>query len=115
MRQYKEIEFNGQAYPVSFNRYALGRFMRAQNITIEQFANLSQDLETIQQLVYHGLIGGHAAKHSTEIEMTYMDFCMDLADDNDAMAAAMEYFAEQNAETEKKQKAARKRPSVVKP
>lgn len=115
MRQYKNIKFNGNAYPVSFNRYALGRFMRQQNISIEEFANLSQDLETIQQLVYHGLIGGHAAKNSTELEMSYMEFCMDLADDNDAMAEAMEYFAEQNAETEKKQKAATKRTSVVKP
>lgn len=87
--------------------------MRHEGITIQQFANLPQDLETMQQLVYHGLVGGYAAKFEKEPPVSYMQFCIDMAEDNDALEESMAYFAEQNAmeeEGEKKPKARKAEP-----
>lgn len=111
MRDYKEIQFNGKPYPVAFNRFALGRFMRSEGITIAEFSNLKEDLETMLNLCYHGLIGGHAAKHEKPLEMSYMAFCMDLGEDQEALAECMALFAEQQGEAEEE---AKKKPTVAK-
>lgn len=100
MREYSEIKFLGKPYPVAFNRYALGRFMRSEGITIAEFSNLKEDLETMLNLCYHGLIGGHAAKYEKPLEMSYMAFCMDLGEDQEALSECMALFAEQQGEPE---------------
>src|SRR6056297_604711 len=104
MKDYKTIKFNGVSLPVSFNRYALGKFMKSQNIGFDEFENLSQDLETLQQLVYHGILGGFAARDRKAPEMSYIDFCIEYASDDEALAEAMQLFSEQNAEPESEKK-----------
>lgn len=111
MREVKKIAFNGTSFPVSFNRYALGRFMRDQGISISQMNELPEDLETVQKLAYFGIVGGAAAETGKDPDLTYIQFCLDYADDSEALNLAMELFAEQQAEqdetnTEKKPKAA---------
>lgn len=110
MRDVKQIAFNGKEFPVSFNRYALGRFMRDQGISISDMDKLPEDLETLQKLAYFGIVGGVAATTGKDPELSYIDFCMDYADDTEGLNACMELFAEQqsgedNDETKKKPKA----------
>jgi hypothetical protein len=110
MREVKRIAFNGVEFPMSFNRYALGRFMRDQGISISQMNELPEDLETVQKLAYFGIVGGFAAEKGKDPDLTYIQFCLDYADDSDGLNLAMELFAEQQAEqdeggTEKKPKA----------
>ena len=111
MREVKKIAFNGTSFPVSFNRYAFGRFMRDQGISISEMNELPEDLETVQKLAYFGIVGGAAAETGTDPDLTYIQFCLDYADDSEGLNLAMELFAEQQAEqdetnTEKKPKAA---------
>ena len=114
MRDVKQIAFNGKEFPVSFNRYALGRFMRDQGISISEMDKLPEDLETLQKLSYFGIVGGVAAKTGKDPELSYIDFCMDYADDTEALNACMELFAEQQTEpsetdTKKKPRATAKK------
>lgn len=108
MRDVKQIAFNGKEFPVSFNRYALGRFMRDQGISISEMDKLPEDLETLQKLAYFGIVGGTAAKTGKDPELTYIEFCLDYADDTEALNACMELFTEQQTESEPTEKKPKK-------
>lgn len=108
MRESKAIKFNGKSYPVSYNRYALGEFMRDQGLSLSDMDKLPEDLKTMQKLAYYGLVGGHAAKTGEDLPMTYIEFCIDLADDSDALNECIELFAQQQSEGAKEAEAEKK-------
>lgn len=89
--------------PVSFNRYALGEFMRDQKIDLKDFNNLPEDLKTIQKLAYYGLVGGYAAKHDKELEISYMKACIDLFHDEKGLSDIMQIWAEQQPQADKEE------------
>ena len=94
MKSYKEITLAGKVYPVAFNKYAISEFTRAAGIDLEGLSEIKNDLKTIQQLTYYGLVGGWAAKHEAIFPMSYIKACVELFDKTEELIPIMEVWAE---------------------
>lgn len=105
MNKYAEVKINKKAYPVAFNKYALGKLCRSQGINLDDLSagKVPQDLEFFLQLAYHGLIGGAAAKNKQELELSYLDVCMLFEEDEEGLTEVMAVWSEQTAKNEGEQ------------
>lgn len=104
MNQFKTVKIAGREMPVAFNRFALGELMDDLELGMEDMTNLQPTLKTVQKFAYYGLVGGYAAKHRKEFEMSYMDACIELFHDDDGLAAIMEVWANQQPQAEPEKK-----------
>lgn len=88
--------------PVAFNRFALGELMDDLGLGLEDMQNLQPTIKTVQKFAYWGLVGGYAAKHDKELEMSYMKACIELFEDQEGLEKIMEIFAQQQPKEEEK-------------
>jgi len=108
MKKFEIVEIAGKKLPVAFNRYALGELMDDLGLSLEDFSNIKESLKTVQKFAYYGLVGGYAAKHEKQFEMSYMKACIELFGDDVGLAKIMDVWAKhQPAPSEVEEKEAK--------
>ena len=91
MRESKAIKFNGKSYPVSYNALIVTE-MEEKGINISALMDESKVLSGMYKISYYGVKGGHLAKRK-DFDMSFEDFCLDLASDTAACIECSKLFS----------------------
>ncbi len=94
LNNFKQVEVNGQTYPIKFAQSVIGKVLKKFNIKLADFnSEAMQDIEVLYELIYLS-IRYSCKRTDTPFEFDREAFTYELDDDPDSIEKCIEAYAE---------------------